>query len=100
MIFWGGTYVFSGNPSLETLLAGFQDVRPTGLISIPRRWQQIKERCLAEMDAAEDRSCREEAFRRVVGDDCDGGFQRQGPWSRRPSTFFSVTEWSSAAVSG
>lgn len=45
MLFWGGTYVFAGNPSLETLLAGFHLVRPTGLVSIPARWQQIHERC-------------------------------------------------------
>jgi len=34
-LFWGGTYVFAGNPSLETLLAGLRQVRPTGLVSIP-----------------------------------------------------------------
>ena len=67
MIFWGGTYVFSGNPSLETLLSGFKEVRPTGLVSIPRRWQQIKDKCLAEMDTAADRSGRDERFRSVVG---------------------------------
>jgi long-chain acyl-CoA synthetase len=45
MLFWGGTYVFAGNPSLETLLAGLHVVRPTGLVSIPARWQQLHERC-------------------------------------------------------
>ena len=45
-IFWGGTYIFAGNPSAETLLAELRLVRPTGLISIPLRWQQIRERCL------------------------------------------------------
>ncbi len=44
-LFWGGTYVFAGNPSLETLLAGLRQVRPTGLVSIPARWQQLYERC-------------------------------------------------------
>ena len=42
-LFWGGTYVFAGNPSLETLLAGLRQVRPTGLVSVPARWQQIHE---------------------------------------------------------
>ena len=41
MLFWGGTYVFVGNPSLDTLLAGMPRVRPTGMISVPMRWQQI-----------------------------------------------------------
>ena len=43
MLFWGGTYVFAGNPSLDSLLNGLREVRPTGLISIPHRWQQIRD---------------------------------------------------------
>jgi long-subunit acyl-CoA synthetase (AMP-forming) len=46
MLFWGGTYVFAGNPSKETLLADSLEVRPTGLIGIPRRWTQIREHVL------------------------------------------------------
>jgi len=88
MIFWGGTYVFSGNPSFETLLAGFQEVRPTGLISIPRRWQQIKEACLAEMDATEDRPSREEAFRRTVGDRLRWGLSAAGALEPAAFHFF------------
>ena len=42
-IYWRGTYVFAGNPSVEALLAALPEVRPTGLISIPQRWQQIRE---------------------------------------------------------
>ena len=30
MLFWGGTYVFAGNPSLESLLAGLREIRPDG----------------------------------------------------------------------
>ena len=29
MLFWGGTYVFAGNPSLESLLAGLREIRPS-----------------------------------------------------------------------
>lgn len=47
-IFWRGTYVFAQNPSLETLLEGMQKVRPTALISIPLRWQQIRDTALAQ----------------------------------------------------
>jgi len=88
MIFWGGTYVFAGNPSLETLLAGLQEFRPTGLISIPRRWQQIRERCLEEMDAGEDRSGREEAFRRVVGGRLRWGLSAAGALEPAAFHFF------------
>lgn len=44
MMYWGGTYALVGNPSADALLAGMEKVRPTGLISVPLRWQQIRER--------------------------------------------------------
>ncbi|MFC1554301.1 AMP-binding protein [candidate division KSB1 bacterium] len=43
MIYWGGTYVFAGNPSYETMTKLMSQVHPTGLISIPLRWEQIWE---------------------------------------------------------
>jgi long-subunit acyl-CoA synthetase (AMP-forming)/GNAT superfamily N-acetyltransferase len=85
MLFWGGTYVFAGNPSLETLMAGLKAVRPTGLISIPRRWQQIKDRCLEEMGASGEKAARSEAFRRVVGDRLRWGLSAAG--ALEPSAF-------------
>lgn len=78
MIFWGGTYVFAENPSLDTLLWGLREVRPTGLISIPRRWQQIREACLAEMDRVQGAEARERAFRQVVGDRLRWGLSAAG----------------------
>lgn len=50
MIYWGGTYVFTGNPSSETLLSLFPKVNPTGLISIPLRWYQLYEKSLAGLE--------------------------------------------------
>ncbi|MHB0970364.1 MAG: AMP-binding protein [Thermoanaerobaculia bacterium] len=44
-IFWGGTYVFAGSPSAEALIAELARVRPTGLISVPVRWTQIRDAC-------------------------------------------------------
>ena len=44
MLYWGGTYVFAGNPSSDALLTGMRKVRPTGLVSVPLRWQQLRER--------------------------------------------------------
>ncbi|PJA74057.1 hypothetical protein CO151_11865 [bacterium CG_4_9_14_3_um_filter_65_15] len=43
-IFWGGTYIFADNPSADSLLDMLGKVAPTGLISVPVRWQQIAER--------------------------------------------------------
>lgn len=88
MLFWGGTYVFAGNPSLETLLAGFRTVRPTGLISIPRRWQQIKERCLEEMDSSGEKTVRTAAFREVVGDRLRWGLSAAGALEPAAFHFF------------
>ena len=67
MLFWGGTYVFAKNPSIQTLAAGMSSWGPTGLISIPRRWAQLHERCLEAM--GEDRSpeARAAAVKATVG---------------------------------
>ncbi len=43
MLYWGGTYVLAGNPSSDALWSGMSKVRPTGLISVPLRWQQLRE---------------------------------------------------------
>jgi len=88
MLFWGGAYVFAGNPSLETLLAGLRQVRPTGLISIPRRWQQIKDRCLEEMDTAGDKTVRDASFRDVVGDRLRWGLSAAGALEPAAFHFF------------
>ena len=78
MIFWRGTYVFAGNPSTETLLAGLRQVRPTGLISIPLRWTQIRDRSIEAMEAANSPQEREVAFRGVVGDRLRWGLSAAG----------------------
>jgi long-subunit acyl-CoA synthetase (AMP-forming)/GNAT superfamily N-acetyltransferase len=88
MLFWGGTYVFAGNPSIETLLAGLGDVRPTGLVSIPRRWQQIKDRCLEEMGSSGEKSARSDAFRRIVGDRLRWGLSAAGALEPAAFHFF------------
>lgn len=49
-IFWHGTYVFTGNPSTDTLMSLFPEVAPTVFISIPLRWQQLYEKCIEGID--------------------------------------------------
>jgi long-subunit acyl-CoA synthetase (AMP-forming) len=71
MLFWGGTYVFAGNPSFDTLARALPQVRPTGLVGVPRRWEQLRERCLARGDGAE-------ALREVVGDGLRWGLSAAG----------------------
>lgn len=43
MLFWGGRYVFAGNPGREALFARMRDFHPTGLISIPQRWAELRD---------------------------------------------------------
>jgi long-chain acyl-CoA synthetase len=52
-LFWDGTYVFAGNTSAETLFALMPEVAPTGLISVPLRWQELYDRCM-ELSALDD----------------------------------------------
>ena len=71
MLFWGGTYVFAGNPSFDTLARALPSVRPTGLVGIPRRWAQLRERCLARGEG-------DEALRAVAGDRLRWGLSAAG----------------------
>ncbi len=67
MLFWGGTYVFAGNPSLDGLAAGLREVEPTGLISIPIRWAQIEARAREAAGEAPSAEASRAALRSVVG---------------------------------
>ncbi|MEA3287754.1 MAG: AMP-binding protein [Candidatus Marinimicrobia bacterium] len=42
-IFWGAEYTFSSGKGIQSLLSDLQDINPTVLISIPKRWQDIYE---------------------------------------------------------
>ncbi len=78
MIYWGGTYVFPGNPSAATLLNLLPSVNPTGLISVPIRWQQIHERCMDISASIVDREQRAGVFRQVVGERLHWGLSAAG----------------------
>jgi long-chain acyl-CoA synthetase len=67
MVYWGGTYVFAGNPSAEALIAELGRVRPTGLISVPVRWTRIRDHALELMAASGDAGAEQGAVRQVVG---------------------------------
>ena len=67
MLFWGGTYVFAGNPSLDGLAAGLKEVEPTGLVSIPIRWAQLEARARAAAGETPSAEAARAALRSVVG---------------------------------
>ena len=85
IIYWGGTYVFTGNPSLETLLSLLTVVNPTGLVSIPLRWAQIGERCVARMRHAANKR---KELRSVVGKKLRWGISAAGYLDPRVFQFF------------
>jgi len=77
-IYWGGTYVFPGNNSSETFLDLLPRVRPTGLISVPIRWQQIQERALSGMERVTSNSDKVEELNKVTGSRLRWGLSAAG----------------------
>ncbi|HEX2869198.1 MAG TPA: GNAT family N-acetyltransferase [Ignavibacteriales bacterium] len=84
MIFWGGTYVFAGNPSIETLLSMMQKVNPTGIISIPLRLVQIRDKFLHQASKTVDRSL----FRELTGKYLRWGLSAAGYLDPKVFQFF------------
>ncbi len=87
-IFWGGTYVFAGNPSVDTLLSQFQEVRPTALISVPVRWAQIHERAMDHVREQDNEISLAESLRELVGDRLYWGLSAAGYLDPRVFRFF------------
>lgn len=87
-IYWGGTYVFASGPSAEALVADLARVRPTGLISVPVRWAQLREQCLGRMDDLPAPAQQAVAFREVVGDRLRWGLSAAGHLDASVFRFF------------
>ena len=56
-LFWGAEYCFMENPSVETMIANMNLVKPTIFISIPKKWlelfEAVKSRANIELDSEE-----------------------------------------------
>lgn len=88
MLFWGGTYVFAGNPSLDGLAAGLKEVEPTGLISIPIRWAQLESRARAAAGDAPSAEASRAALASVVGGRLRWGLSAAGYLAPQVFRFF------------
>lgn len=86
-IFWRGTYVFSGNPSIDTLLSLFPRVNPTGLVSVPIRWVQIYERCREAVAGARTEDEKKQRLEKSLAPGCTGEFLLPVIWSLVSSIF-------------
>ncbi|MFO7891845.1 MAG: GNAT family N-acetyltransferase [bacterium] len=88
MIYWGGTYVFSRNPTFETLLSLFPKVNPTGFISVPVRWAQLHEKILDILDIGSDPETEKKVLHQFVGDKLRWGLSAAGYLSPQVFRFF------------
>ncbi len=55
-IFWGAEYTFSSGKGIQSLLTDLKDIKPTVLISIPKRWQDIYDTIGSKLDLLNDES--------------------------------------------
>jgi long-subunit acyl-CoA synthetase (AMP-forming)/GNAT superfamily N-acetyltransferase len=49
-VYWGATYCFLDNPSVEALVRGMKRHRPTVFISVPKKWIQLHETITQKAD--------------------------------------------------
>ncbi len=85
-IYWHGTYVFTGNPSADTLFSLFPEIAPSVFISIPLRWQQLYEKCL---EFSGDQGIEiKEAIDRATGGNMKWGLSAAGWLSPQVFRFF------------
>ncbi len=87
-IFWGGTYVFAGNPSVATLLSLFPKVNPTGFISVPVRWVQIYEKCMKHIKPQMSVNEIKEIIQKTVGTKLNWGLSAAGYLDPKIFKFF------------
>ena len=55
-IFWGAEYTFSSGKGVQSLLSDLKAIKPTVLISIPKRWQDIYDNIGSKVDFINDES--------------------------------------------
>lgn len=88
-IYWGGTYVFAGNPSVETLISLMKKENPSGLISIPLRWTQIRDHYLElEKHFASDGKKPKGLFRNQISSRLNWGLSAAGYLDPKVFQFF------------
>ncbi|PKN58010.1 MAG: hypothetical protein CVU56_08035 [Deltaproteobacteria bacterium HGW-Deltaproteobacteria-14] len=78
-VFWGATYVFAEDTSVDALVDAFRAFRPTVFISIPLKWVQIHEHIgqLVDLASAPDDEIAR-TVRAVVGDRLTVGLSAAG----------------------
>jgi long-chain acyl-CoA synthetase len=88
MLYWRGTYVFTGNPSAESLIAELGRVQPTGLIGVPVRWTQIRDHCLETLATGAGSADDGAVVRTIIGDRLRWGLSAAGYLDPQVFRFF------------
>lgn len=78
-LFWGATYIFAENASIENLMGRMEEFKPTVFISIPMKWMQLYDTIRSEVDleTADDATILE-AVRRQTGGSLRWGLSAAG----------------------
>ncbi len=88
-MFWGAIYTFVEDLSSETLITNMQRVQPTVLISIPQRWEYIKECAYQQLNEQYPTADQEhEALHKVVGGRLRWGLSAAGYLPAETFRFF------------
>ncbi len=87
-IFWGGTYVFAGNSSSDTLRSLFPKENPTGFISVPVRWTQLYESCIDSFKGTENKKEQDKIIRNITGNNLHWGLSAAGYLDPKIFRFF------------
>lgn len=88
MIYWGGAYVFSPNPTFDSLLSLFPKVNPTGFISVPVRWAQLHEKILGILDLDSGPEVEKKVLHQFAGNKLKWGLSAAGYLSPQVFRFF------------
>ncbi len=88
-VFWGATYCFAEDPSVETLSRQMREISATVLISIPMKWMQLYDQIRQQVDvmAADDDEIRA-AVHAAVGPNLRWGLSAAGYLDPEIFTFF------------
>ena len=88
MIYWKGTYTFTGNASSDTLLTLLPKVNPSGFISVPIRWMQMYDNIQEKIAKYEKGVEIEEIIKSVVGERLSWGLSAAGYLDPKVFKFF------------
>ena len=82
------TYVMAENPSTETLIAHMQQFRPTAMISVPKKWQNIYDRVCSGDESPDDPSQVRRNVERLTGGRLAWGLSAAGRLDPEVFQFF------------